>query len=310
MPENRPSAGVPGIETGYLFAGLTLLIWSGFVIVSRMGGQGTLTPWDIGALRIGTAALVLAPWWLPRLLKPELRQLGLKRASLFALLAGIAYPLVAYAGFVHAPASHGAVLISGMLPLFVSLFAFLLLGERPSRVRAAGLVFIVAGVATLFSANLHGAASPDSLPGDLLFISASILWALFTVMLKRWQVRAFDVTLAVVAMSAIIYLPVYALFLPKHIGMAPAGEIALQAFFQGFLVVCVAMWTYARATELLGAVKVAVMMSTVPVVGTLLSVPLLGEDLGSGAALGVVIVFLGALLGALAKSPAAATGQR
>ena len=106
------------------------------------------------------------------------------------------------------------------------------------------------------------------------------------------------------------------LFLQRTYGMDEGaaggllGEIALQAFFQGFLVVCVAMWTYARATELLGAVKVAVMMSTVPVVGTLLSVPLLGEDLGSGAALGVVIVFLGALLGALAKSPAAAPGQR
>lgn len=293
----------PSAESGYLFAAITLLIWSGFVIVSRIGGESVLTPFDTAALRIGTAALVLSPWWLPRLLKPELRQLALYQSVLFALLAGIIYPLLAYGGFVYAPASHGAVLISGSLPLFTSLFALLLLGERPGRVRLAGLVLIVTGVATLFGASLTGSGTAmSSLPGDLMFLGASLFWAIFTVLLKRWRVRAFDVTLGVVAMSALIYLPVYALFLPKQLAVAPAGQIALQAFYQGFVVVCCAMWTYARATELLGAVKVAVMMSAVPVLGTLLAVPLLGETLAPLTALGVAITFLGALIGALAKS--------
>lgn len=287
-------------EAGYLYAAITLLIWSGFVIISRLGGKGALTAYDIAALRTGTAAVVLSPWWLPRLLRPELRQLRLSQSLSFAVLAGLAYPLLAYAGFFHAPASHGAVLISGMLPLFTSIFAFVLLRERPSRVRLAGLLFIIAGVATLFHASLQGDGLP-SLTGDLLFMSASLVWALFTVLLKRWQVRAFDVTLGVVAMSALIYLPVYLLFLPKHMDIASANEIALQAFFQGFVVVCVAMWTYAKAAEMLGAVKVAVMMSAVPVLGTLLSVPFLQEPLTAGAALGVAITFMGALLGALAK---------
>lgn len=287
-------------EAGYLYAAITLLIWSGFVIISRLGGKGSLTPYDIAALRIGTAALVLSPWWLPRLLQPELRQLALYQSLLFAVLAGLSYPLLAYGGFAHAPASHGAVLISGMLPLFTSLFAFFLLGERPSRVRSGGLMLIVLGVATLFSAS-HEDDGVSSLTGDFMFVGASLLWALFTVMLKRWQVRAFDVTLGVVSMSALLYLPVYLLFLPKHIDIASGNEIALQAFFQGFVVVCCAMWTYAKAAELLGAVKVSVMMSAVPVLGTLLAVPFLNEGLSRGTALGVAITFMGALLGALAR---------
>lgn len=297
-------------ESGYLFAAITLLIWSSFVIISRHAGQGALTPYDIAALRTGTAALVLSPWWLPRLLHPERRKLGMTRAVLLALIAGIAYPLLAYAGFFHAPASHGAVLISGTLPFFTSLFAFLALGERPGRVRLAGLGLILAGVGTLFASGLSDRDSAlKALPGDLMFLAASAFWAVFTVLLKRWQARAFDVTLAVVAMSAVIYLPVYALFLPSHLGRASGGEIALQAFFQGFVVVCCAMWTYAKAAELLGAVKVAVMMSAVPVLGTLLAVPFLGEALTPGAALGVAITFLGALLGALAKPAAPRAGS-
>lgn len=296
-------------ESGYLFAAITLLIWSGFIIISRVAGQSALTPYDIAALRTGTAALVLSPWWLPRLLHPERRKLGLPRAALLALIAGIAYPLLAYAGFFHAPASHGAVLISGTLPFFTSLFAVFMLGERPSRVRLVSLGLIFAGVGTLFASGLSDRdAAFAALPGDLMFLGASAFWGLFTVLLKRWQARAFDVTLAVVAMSAVIYLPVYALFLPSHLDQATGGQIALQAFFQGFVVVCCAMWTYAKAAELLGAVKVAVMMSAVPVLGTLLAVPFLGETLSEGAALGVAITFLGALLGALAKPAAPRAG--
>ncbi len=298
MTESKPA------EMGYVYAAITLLIWSGFVIVSRLGSSGVLNPFDIAALRIGTAACVLAPWWIPRLLKPGLRKLSWHQSLLFALLAGIIYPLLAYTGFVYAPASHGAVLISGMLPFFTSILALILLNDRPDPVRALGLLLIISGVATLFISNQQSGGNANAnayLRGDIILLSASLVWATFTVLLKYWQVRAFDVTLGVVAVSALLYLPIYVLFLPKNIAIAPVSQIALQAFFQGFVVVCCAMWTYAKATELLGAVKVVIMMSGVPVVGTLLAVPFLSESLTAGTALGAAITFLGALIGAMAR---------
>jgi len=289
-------------HAGYFFAGFTLMIWAGFVIASRHGGQGLLTPYDLAALRIGTAAIVLSPWWLPRLLQPSRRRVVTKHAFGLAIVVGITYPLLAYGGLSIAPASHGGILLSGMLPLFTTVMALLILQEIPSRLRLLGLGLILAGVTTLFVANLqgfgHGLAA---LPGDIMLLGASICWALFTVLLKRWQLRPFDVTLAIVAYSALLYLPFYALFLPKQIHLAPLNEVALQAFFQGFLVVCVAMWTYAKAAELLGAVKVVMIMSSVPVLATLLAVPLLGESLTVGSAVGALLAGLGAYIGAMAK---------
>jgi drug/metabolite transporter (DMT)-like permease len=296
MQENK------SVDAGYLFAIITLLIWSSFVVVSRYGSKGTLNPFDIAALRIGTAALVLSPWWLPRLLHPEKRKLTLIQSVTFAMLAGIGYPLVAYTGFIFAPASHGAVLISGMLPFFTSVLAIFLLRERPSHVRLAGLALIMTGVGTLLVNSMSaGASGKNVILGDAVLLAASVLWSLFTVLLKYWKVRAFDVTLGVSAVSAIIYLPIYLLLLPKHIATAPPQDILLQAVFQGMVVVCVAMWTYARAGELLGTVRVVIMMSAVPVVGALLAVPVLGEALTGGVALGVGITFLGALIGAMAR---------
>lgn len=296
-------------ETGYLLAAVTILIWAGFVVVSRLGGRSSLTPFDIAALRIGTAALVLSPWWLPRLLNPALRQLRWYQSVTFALLAGVGYPLFAYSGFTMAPASHGAVLISGLMPFFTTIFAFLLLAERPSAARLLGLGLIAAGVVALFAANFgRGVDAASVLRGDLLFVVASALWALFGTLLKLWKVRAFNVTLGVVAFSALLYLPVYTLLLPKQLDQAPFADIALQSLFQGVIVVCVAMWTYAKAAELIGPSQLAVLTSLVPATATLMAIPVLGETLSGGAAIGVALTSIGALMGALARAPVPRSG--
>lgn len=289
-------------EAGYFLAAVTLLIWASFVVVSRVGGQSPLTVFDIAALRIATAALVLAPWWVPRLLRPQERRLRWHQSVLFAGLAGIGYPLLAYAGVTFAPASHGAVLISGVLPLFTAVLAWMLLGERPSMTRIGGLLLITVGVATLFAAQLRRATvDAGVVTGDVILLAASFTWGLFTILLKRWAVRAFDVTLGVVAVSAMVYLPIYALFLPKQLAATPMTQIAGQAVFQGVIVVCLALWTYTKAAELIGPVRLVIILAGVPVVGVLLSVAFLGETLGAGAALGATLVFLGALLGAMAR---------
>ena len=289
------------IEKGYIFALLTICIWSGFIVISRVGGQSPRTPFDVAALRTVFAAAILLPWWLPRVLDSSKRKLPWYQSLTFALLAGVSYPLFAYGGFQYAPGNHGAVLIAGTLPFFTTLFALALLREMPSFQRMLGLALIVSGVTTLFAAMMRG-ASWQSLPGDLMFLGASICWSLFAVLLRHWQTRAFDVTLGVVAFSLLVYIPIYAVFLPKALSQASWGDIALQGFYQGGIVVCCAMWTFAKATELLGAVRVAVMMSAVPVAGTLLAIAILGEVLTPASAIGLMLIFIGALVGALAKA--------
>ena len=50
---------------GYLAAFFTLVTWTGFSLISRVGGKSPLTPYDIIALRLITASLVLLPIALP-----------------------------------------------------------------------------------------------------------------------------------------------------------------------------------------------------------------------------------------------------
>lgn len=285
-------------RTGLAYASLTILIWASFIPISRWGGSAGLTAYDVTALRVGTAALVLLPWWLPRLLRPQLCRLAWYQSAAFAGLAGLAYPLLTYSGFARAPGSHGAILISGLLPLFTTLAASMLLGEKVPRERWLGMGLIVVGLVVTLSANPPNATTAA---GDALFLAASITWALFSALLKRWQVRAFDVTLGVVCIAALVYLPVYATALPKHINDVPFTYVIGVAGFQGVIVVCVAMWTYGKSVEALGPSLMALLMSMVPALGTLLSVLLLHEPWTVAIAVGLVCVTGGSLLGASSR---------
>ncbi|HWU68720.1 MAG TPA: DMT family transporter, partial [Stenotrophobium sp.] len=287
-------------DAGYLYAGVTILIWTGFIIVSRIAGKSALSPFDMTALRLGTSGALLLPWVLWR----GLPKVAPHRIAALTAVTGLAYPLLAYGGFVFAPASHGAVLMSGLLPFFTTFIAFFLLGERPGKLRIGGLSLIAAGVGVMASGSFTMQAGPHGPVwiGDLMLIGSSMLWALFSVLIKRWKVRALDVTTVISVTAMLVYLPVYIVVLPKHILQVPLGDILLQAFFQGVIVVCLAMVTYAKATELLGPAKLAVLMSTVPAMGALLAVPLLHEPLPPAAAGGVALVSMGALIGAMARA--------
>jgi len=53
--------------------------------------------------------------------------------------------LLTYHGFALAPASHSAVLMPGLLPLWATLFTWLISGERAGSQRLFGLALIVTG---------------------------------------------------------------------------------------------------------------------------------------------------------------------
>jgi drug/metabolite transporter (DMT)-like permease len=210
-----------------------------------------------------------------------------------SLTGGIAYALFVYAGFTLAPATHGAVLLSGVLPFFTALVAYFLLGERADRHRLAGLALIALGVGCMAFDQLRG--SPVSPLGDALLLAGSLCWGVYSVLLRRWQVPPWDATMGVALLSALLYLPLYLLVLPSQLATAPAGEILLQALYQGVLVVIVAMILFTRALAALGPVRLNMFMAMVPGLATLLAVPLLGESLSFWPLLGLACVSIGAL---------------
>ena len=134
--------------------------------------------------------------------------------------------------------------------------------------------------------------------GDLLFLTGSSSWAVFSLLLRLHPMPPLAATVATTLGSAVVYLPVWWLFLPSTMDQAPMAEIAMQAVYQGVLVVFVAMILYTFAVRQLGPQTVALLMAFVPGLSALAAVPLLGEPLSLLTLAGLGAVTLGAVLGA------------
>ena len=284
-------------RAGWVAVMATICIWTGFILVTRAGGKGVLTGWDVTALRFGVGALI-AVFFLPRVKLPPLKVI-----ALFSLFGGIGYAVAVYSAFRLAPAAHASVLMPGALPFETAVIAWLWLKQAPSRAQRIALALVFAGILlTAADTLLHGTQlSGMQMVGDLLFLCGSSAWATFTLLLRRYPMAPLAATVATTLGSAVVYLPIWWLFLPSTLDQAPVTEILMQAVYQGVLVVFVAMLLYTQAVRRLGPQTVALLMAVVPGLSALAAVPLLDEPLSLLALAGLAAVTAGAVLGAGAK---------
>jgi len=283
-----------------------LAIWTSFILVARSSARHSLTPFDIAFLRFafsGAVALPIVAWRWRALREGLGGTAALQRGAALAGTAGIGYCGLAYSGFFFAPAAHAAVLMPGSLPLWTAVFALLLLGERLTAPRLAGLALIVAGDLLVGGSSLRQAFDGGSTwKGDALFLSAGLSWSLYGVLCRRWRVGAVDATLAIATGCLLSYVPLYtagllAGWLPTGLHVAPWREIAWQAVFQGGLSMLVAGVAFTQVVATFGPVRTTMMTALVPALAALSAVPVLGEPLGVAALGGLVCVTAGLLLG-------------
>jgi drug/metabolite transporter (DMT)-like permease len=315
---SRPSSGFSPRAVGLAAAVVTVLIWTSFILIARASADpargGTLTPFDIAFCRIVGASLVLLPWgaWLVR----RDRRRGVGQSSLFGLsplslrvtatvglFGGLLYALLAYSGFVFAPALHASVLMPGSLPLWTALLAVLLLGERITPTRAVGLTLIVLGDLLVGGASLLRAFDGGVVwQGDVLFMLAALSWSTYSVLARRYRLDAVRATIAVTAFAGVCFVPLYLLLLVRHVlagnlFTAPLPELAFQAAFQGWGSVVISGITFTKMIQHFGPVRSTMITALVPGLSALGAVFFLGEPLHWNLALGLTLVTLGILFG-------------
>lgn len=279
------------LRRGYVLAGLIIVIWTGFILVSRMGGTGSLTPFDIAAIRMGTAGLIVLPLWL----RAGCRFLLDPKVIALTLTGGLGYTLLTFSAFRLAPAAHAGILLSGFQPFAMAFCVWAVMGERPSLQRWSGIAIIALGGATLAYGVFQAEQSTWS--GDAMFVGASFCWSLYTVLARRWKISPWEVTINVAMLAALVYLPVYAMALPKNIAQAGLGEIALQAAYQGVLAAVIQMVIYMRAVELLGPSRMGVLVALVPPLAAIAAIPVLNEPVTPMIIASLLLVSTGVFVG-------------
>ena len=273
---------------GFAAMVLVVLVYAGNFVAVRYSVQHGLTSFDLAALRFGAAGTLLLPYLFTVGIR-DLGGLGWLRGVALACLAGAPYSVVFFLGLSRAPAAHGAVLNPGLVPSVVFLVLVALGRERFSTRRAVSLACILAGLVLVTQSAFTTART--MLIGDALLLLTGISWGVFTVLLRVWEVRPLQ-SAAIVSVISLAYLPVY--FLAWHHGIgASFAHMALQALLQGVFNSVIAIFLLTFAVRRLGAQLAALFSPAIPVLTTLLAIPLLGEVPTIGQWFGVAIVFVG-----------------
>jgi drug/metabolite transporter (DMT)-like permease len=172
------------------------------------------------------------------------------------------------------PLSYASV----MVPTFTMIITMAFLsaqGEKINKAQIGGIGVIVFGLYLLINRPL-GAELQSSI-GATLFLLAGLAWALFALLLKRWQVNLVSTIFMMNVISGIIYLPVYLRSAHSDLSALPIEQWVTQTFVQSVLASIVVVFTFARAVNYLGATVSSTLPALIPLVSISLASFLFGH---------------------------------
>jgi drug/metabolite transporter (DMT)-like permease len=291
QPTSRPPATARLDLVGILCGVGAALFWAIGFVAARHGIAAGFSPVDIVLHRFVWAGLVFLPV-VARDGLGDLGGVGLGRGVALTLLGGPPLALFSYAGFLFVPLAHGGVIQPSCAALGGLLLATLVLKEKLPIQRALGALVIVAGLAVI-GAEALATIGTHGLVGDLSFVTAGTLFAVFATLLRRWRIAPMR-AVAVTSVVSLVDVPIIWLLFgfERMIGLGLVENL-VQLVAQGLFAGAGATYLFTRSVVLLGAGRAAVFPSLVPGFTLLIGFLVLGEVPSLAQLVGFAIVLVG-----------------
>lgn len=286
---------------GWLLFITMSLIWGVPYLLIKVA-VGGISPASLVFLRTGIAALLLVPLALARRqLRPVVRRWPMVLAFAFVEMA---VPWLLLGSAERRLSSSLAGLLIAAVPLVGALLGWATGGERLGPRRLLGLLVGIAGVAALVGLDLH---ADDSL-ALVEMIVVIVGYAVGPFLLARYlsDLPGLGVTAASLAVTAIGYLPVALVQLPRH---WPAGKVVASVAVLALLCTAAAFLVFFALIAEVGPVRATVITYLNPAVAVTLGVLLLREPFTVGIGVGFVLVLAGSVLATRRSVPPAAVAD-
>jgi drug/metabolite transporter (DMT)-like permease len=242
----------------------------------------------IGALLLAVFAVICRQSLkIPRDQWPRLVVAAVLNVTGWMVLMGLA--------LVWLPASEAA-LIAYTMPVWASMVAWPVLGERPTVLRTISLVMAFAGLASIMGGNGF-TASVEKLPGILMALGGAIGFALGTVLAKKLPIKLPPITAAAWQIG-IGCLPVAIVGLAiETTHLEEVTELGwFLVFYSTVIQFCVAYVSWFAALARLPASVAAIGTMAVPVIGVVASAIALHEPLGPGQIAALILTLCAVVL--------------
>lgn len=286
---SKPLTNKPELE-GYISGIIAVTIWAGWAIVSKLGINSNLTPFDITFLRYLSASIFLFPIFIKKF--PKIKSESNRKLFFIIFGAGAPYMFITAMGFSFAPSAH-SILIPSNMPVFYALIAFIFLKEVPDNMRKVGLILITLGGLLKLYTSLNNF---EYLAGDMLFIVAAFVWAAFTYNVKQTEFSPFTAASYIAVGSVIIMAVPYVIYQFIRPHSLHISDILFQLFYQGVVTSIISMVLYNHSIRLIGAARTTSLTALVPLETTIFSYLILNEVPSNMDLVFVTLATIGVLL--------------
>ncbi len=280
---------------GAIYGLTAAAIWGGLYVVSDVVLH-TIPPFTLLVIRLLIGIIILLG------IVSRMKHLHWPRGREILELLGvgvIGFGISVGAQFVGTDKSNAVngALVTSASPVFILLFAVLLLRERITLQRIIAVVLATIGVLVIIDISKADLGS-QTFVGNVILAFAALTWGLYSVLVRKVSAR-FDtliVTLFGFFGGLFIAVPAAALELPSRpIGVIDTGTI-LGVFYLGVISMAGAMWLWNRAFALVDASLASLFFFAQPLVGAFLGVLLLGQAMTSDLWIGGLMIAAGVLV--------------
>jgi drug/metabolite transporter (DMT)-like permease len=282
----------------YAALALTALLWSSNFVIGR-AVRDDVSPATLNFLRWAIALVILVPVTLGDL---RAHRAALARNwKLIALLGftGIAaFQTLCYVALTKTTALNTILLLS-LAPLAIVGLSWLALGERVNRSQALGLATSLGGAAVLI---LHGdlatIADLRLNTGDLWMLVAVVLWAVYSVLLRRRPAELPPLALHTTSVAAgtLWMLPAYGWQATHGAGLPTSLAAWIAIGFVAIFSSALAHALWVRGVASIGPSRAGVFIHLLPLFGAVLAITFLGERFATYHAVGAALVLCGVVL--------------
>jgi drug/metabolite transporter (DMT)-like permease len=300
MPESRSNT------RAFLLLGLVMLFWAGNSITGR-AVRGDIPPFTLAFGRWLVAVLVLAPFAVRRLVaEREAALAGWRWILALGVLGIVCFNAFIYSG-LHYTTAANALLLQASIPALVLVLDRMIFGTRAGRLQIAGVVASTLGVVWIvFRGDASALSSLRLGLGDALVLCGVVVWALYTVLLRRKPaISASSFLLLVFLIGALAMAPLAVWEWRQGLAVDWSPRVLAAFAYVGVFPSVLAYFIYNTATARLGAGRAGQAITLMPLFGALLSALLLGERLESYHLAGMTLILAGIAIAALASRPGA-----
>ena len=271
------------------------LMWGSSYLFIKIGVE-TLTPFTLIALRLGIGLIVLATV-VAVAREPLPRSARMYGHLLVMSIVSVALPFFLITFAEQTTDSALAAIFGASVPLFVIVIAAIFLRDEPITVnRLAGLAIGFAGVVILVSPGLAAISGSNPI-GEIALIGSSLSYAVGGVYARRNVHELRPMIAAVFQVGfAFVITALLALVLERPFATVVRPDTVVSVVWLGVLGSGLAYLAFFRLLGRWGATRTSLVAYLLPVVGIVLGVLVLSEQMDARILLGTALVIGGVAL--------------